>query len=61
MPKLVNWGLMAQPVNWITVTLMVIIGTIALNLVLTPWHNAPITSTGLNANSEPGPDLATLQ
>lgn len=57
--RIINWDIIGHPVNWVTVTLMTIIGLFALNLLLTPWH-AP-QSTGLNANSIPTPDLSTLQ
>jgi hypothetical protein len=59
---MLNWGIITHPMNWVTVLLMVVIGMIALNLLLTPWHSgAPITSTGLNSNSIPGPYLAFSQ
>lgn len=58
---MLNWGLISHPINWVTVTLMVFIGVIVLNLVLTPWHVTKPDSTGLNANSIPGPYLATSQ
>lgn len=61
MPKFINWGIISHPVNWITVALMVVIGTMALNLLLTPWHVTAIPSNGLSPNSQPGPDLNTMQ
>lgn len=61
MPKILNWAILAHPMNWVTVTLMVFIGLIALNLVLTPWHIAVKNDTELNANSVPGPYLAFTQ
>ena len=61
MPKIINVGLIRHPMNWVTVLLMSIIGLIALNLILTPWHIPTKTSTDLNANSIPGPYLATSQ
>jgi len=61
MPKILNWRIMAHPINWVTVFLMVVIGIIALNLVLTPWHIPQKNSTELNANSIPGPYLAFSQ
>lgn len=35
---MVNWGILKHPINWVTVTLMVFIGMMALNLILTPYH-----------------------
>lgn len=61
MPELLNWGIIKHPVNWVTVVLMVVIGIIALNLILTPWHLSAPQTTGLSANSQPGPDLAFTQ
>lgn len=61
MPKILNWGIVMHPINWITILLMVLIGMIALNLVLTPWHIPQKNSDQLNANSTPGPYLATSQ
>lgn len=61
MPKLINWAIISHPINWVTVLLMVTLGMIALNLILTPWHAANPDSVQLNANSVPGPYLATQQ
>lgn len=61
MHKILNLRIMAHPINWVTIFLMVVIGIIALNLVLTPWHIPQKNSTELNANSIPGPYLATSQ
>ncbi|MDE2019917.1 MAG: hypothetical protein KGJ13_06265 [Patescibacteria group bacterium] len=61
MPKIINMKIIAHPMNWVTVVLMTIIGLIALNLILTPWHIPTKTSDQLNANSVPGPYLATSQ
>jgi hypothetical protein len=57
---MLNWALMKHPVNWLTITLMVIIGLIALNLILTPWH-ADVSINGVSDASKPLPDLATVQ
>jgi len=56
---MLNWALMKHPINWVTITLMVIIGTIALNIVMTPWHANK--SSGPGDTSKPLPDLATMQ
>ncbi len=61
MGKVLNWGLISHPINWVTVFLMVTLGMIALNLLLTPWHVQGENSVSLNANSIPGPYLATSQ
>lgn len=61
MPEILNWRIIANPVNWVTVLLMTIIGVIALNLLLTPWHIPQKNSVGLNANSIPGPYLSPTQ
>ncbi len=58
---MLNWAIIKHPVNWIIVLLMTVIGMILLNLVLTPWHLQQKSSAGLDANSTPGPDLATSQ
>ena len=34
MPKLVNWDLLKQPVNWVIVVLMLLIGVFGLKLVM---------------------------
>lgn len=36
MPTLVNWELLRNPVNWVIVALMVLIGTFGLHLVMKP-------------------------
>jgi hypothetical protein len=58
---MLNWALLKHPVNWVTVFLMVFIGTMALNLVLSPWHIAPLNSDELGPNSMPGPSLSPMQ
>lgn len=35
--RLVNWGLLKNPVNWIVVILMILIAGIAIDLILT-WQ-----------------------
>ncbi len=34
MPKLVNWELLKQPINWVIVVLMLLIGVFGLKLVM---------------------------
>jgi hypothetical protein len=34
MPELVNWELLKQPVNWVIVALMLMIGLFGLNLIM---------------------------
>jgi hypothetical protein len=57
--RLLNTGIMAHPLNWLTVTLMVMFGIVLLNLLMTPWHSAKAVS--LSANSEPLPPLQMMQ
>jgi hypothetical protein len=57
---MLNWSLMKHPINWVTVTLMVLLGVIALNLVLTPWHTQQ-SGGGVGSTSQPLPDLARTQ
>jgi len=40
MPEIINWNLMKHPINWVTVTLMVLIFGIAIHLVL-GWQTNP--------------------
>lgn len=61
MGRVLNFAILKHPVNWLTVFLMVALGMIALNLILTPWHTQSPDSVELNANSVPGPYLATSQ
>ena len=35
---LLNWKLLSHPINWVIVVLMVLIGVMVMNLILTPWH-----------------------
>lgn len=58
---MLNWGLVKSPANWVTVFLMVFIGTMALNYVLAPWHVQPLNNGELSPNSMPGPILSPLQ
>lgn len=51
----INWAIAKHPLNWVIITLMVIIGMFALNLVLSPWHVTDTSSDQLNENSTPGP------
>jgi hypothetical protein len=37
--ELVNWPILKQPLNWITVLLMVVIGGAAFHLVMRHWQN----------------------
>lgn len=50
---LLNWPLLKHPMNWVTVLLMVFIGGMVLNLLLSPWHIPQKNGDKLNANSEP--------
>lgn len=50
---LLNTALMKHPMNWVTVFLMVFIGGIVLNLMLSPWHLPQKNADHLGANSEP--------
>lgn len=50
---MLNWGIAKNPLNWVIVFLMVSIGIILLNLLLTPWHIAQKGSIGLGSNSIP--------
>jgi hypothetical protein len=34
MPKLINWELLSEPLNWIIVILMLMIGTFGLRLLM---------------------------
>lgn len=34
MDKVINWGLLKHPINWVTVTLMVLIAGIAIHYLL---------------------------
>lgn len=36
MDRVINWELLKQPLNWIIVILMLLIGTFGLNLILKP-------------------------
>jgi len=36
---MINWELVSHPVNWIIVFLMVFIGVMVLNLLLSPFHS----------------------
>lgn len=36
MPKLVNWELMSNPVNWVVVALMLAIATFGIALIAAP-------------------------
>ena len=47
MPDLINWELMANPLNWVMVILMLSIGVFALHFVM---HNAGQLSWPLTAN-----------
>lgn len=48
---MLNWKLMAHPINWVTVLLMVFIGVMVMNLLLTPWHSPHrVGSTTATAN-----------
>ena len=46
--KLINFGLMKQPMNWVTVLLMVYIAGIAVHLVLTHYS---LVRTGADVNA----------
>lgn len=50
---ILNWALVKHPLNWVIVFLMVAIGIIVVNLLLTPWHIPQKGSVGLSPNSEP--------
>lgn len=58
---MLNWALVKHPVNWITIFLMVFIGTMVLNLILAPWHVAPLNNGSLSSTSTPLPDLQWMQ
>jgi hypothetical protein len=45
MPKFVNWELMANPVNWVIVGLMLAIATFGLAVVLNPGSGL-VNATG---------------
>jgi len=51
----INWAIIGHPLNWVTITLMVILGMFALNLLLSPWHVTDTSSDDINANATPGP------
>lgn len=51
--KILNTELMSNPVNWITVTLMVFIGIIFLNIILSPWHIPQKNTEEIAANFQP--------
>lgn len=50
---MLNWSIAKNPLNWIIVFLMVSIGIIVMNLLLSPWHIAQKDSLGLGPNSIP--------
>lgn len=50
---ILNWAIAKNPINWITVFLMVSIGIMVLNLLLTPWHIPQRGQLGLGPNSIP--------
>lgn len=58
--SLLNTAILKHPLNWVIVFLMVFIGVMVLNLVLTPWHIMQ-KGNGLSANSTPSPNLAMMQ
>lgn len=43
---MLNWGIIKHPINWVTVGLMVFIGLMAFNLLLTPYHPTDKGATG---------------
>lgn len=48
---MLNWKLMSHPINWVTVLLMVFIGVMVTNLLLTPWHSAQAASSKMTATN----------
>jgi hypothetical protein len=44
MPKLINWELISNPVNWVIVALMLAIATFGLSLVLNDQNNSVMPS-----------------
>jgi hypothetical protein len=38
--EIINWGIIKHPINWLTLTLMVLIAAIALHFVL-KWESIP--------------------
>jgi hypothetical protein len=36
MPRIVNWDLLREPVNWVVVALMLAIAVFGLNLIMAP-------------------------
>ena len=50
---MLNWAIAKNPLNWIIVFLMVAIGIIVMNLLLSPWHIAQKGALGLGPNSIP--------
>lgn len=60
---IINTALIKHPVNWITIFLMVFIGVMVVNLILSPWHVGQRggDATTLSANSTPSPPLSMFQ
>lgn len=60
---MLNWALLKHPLNWVIVTLMVILGVFLLNVILTPFHLPQKGTFGLSPNSNLGtwPYLAATQ
>lgn len=50
---MINWAIAKNPINWIIIFLMVTIGIIVMNLLLTPWHIPQKGAIGLGPNSVP--------
>jgi FlaG/FlaF family flagellin (archaellin) len=54
--QIINWGLVKQPLNWLTISIMLILAAMAGTLVLEGVGLAPSTSSNSSDTESAGSD-----